>query len=372
MDPNELGANMVELDRLGVDSQWMFNFVFEEQHLEDTLTYRFFMARSVEARSNTIALNQAGDHTQLVQHGNNNIAVLPQEGGGFHFRGYNDTYLGYVNGEFVAVTGEENAALIHLFKMDELEQYEYTVSSAHEEMGTVSVTDGTLETEELPEDVTVQYYAAVSNNDKKNNGTIKATPINHKNTELHYGNEGYGENKYLFDHWELNDVELEGIGDTINPDGLDIPYNGSNLVAHFKINPNYVYPNSEKQGSSFESMTAWLNDLRTRNLPLNDKDTQKTAEVYDYQNRIYRVDLTTKSSLTTFGGSIDLGFVLDTSNSMKFPSKLVPAENVPIYYINQWWFSNSYSLDQGTEYYLIADEANTSTVFKIYYKTLSH
>ena len=105
-------------------------------------------------------------------------------------------------------------------------------------------------------------------------------------------------------------------------------------------------------------MTGWLEELQTRNIPLDGSATKKTAEVYDYQNRIYRVDFTSKANFETFAGNIDMAFCLDVSNSMYFPSALVETtsanrENpMPIYQINNsgWWGNNRNWLDTNRGY----------------------
>ena len=48
----------------------------------------------------------------------------------------------------------------------------------------------------------------------------------------------------------------------------------------------------------------------------------KTAEVYDYENRIYQVDLTASSSDYEVSPSIALDFVVDASRSMYFPTSI--------------------------------------------------
>ncbi|MBO5537011.1 MAG: VWA domain-containing protein, partial [Clostridia bacterium] len=48
----------------------------------------------------------------------------------------------------------------------------------------------------------------------------------------------------------------------------------------------------------------------------------KTAEVYDYENRVYQVDITASSSDYEVSPSIALEFVVDASRSMFFPTKI--------------------------------------------------
>ena len=97
----------------------------------------------------------------------------------------------------------------------------------------------------------------------------------------------------------------------------------------------------------------------------------KTAEVYDYENRVYRIDLTAKSDFSTISGVADLGFVLDVSSSMRFPASLTEyrknGNNVRIK-ANDLSNTNSdayKALSTNQTYYLIADETSTATVFRL-------
>ena len=361
---------------------WTFNYVFEEKHLEETLTYIYYLIRPIDNKSRTIALNEDGN--PLVQQSNNNVAVVPAEGGGFHLIGYNEVKLDFENGSFTAnqLPAGNDGIIVHIYEMDQLPTYSYTAESSDEERGTVTITGGTQQTRTEADGTVIHYYEAESTSDKMNAGTITASPANHTNDELHWGDTGFGQNKWTFDHWEQDGIPLDRdqYPASINADSLPIPFNGSKLVAYFKQNPNYVVPDSEKEPSSFEDMTDWLNDLTTNHVPLDESATQKTAEVYDYENRIYRVDIKSRANFRTFNGNVDMAFCMDVSNSMYFPSKLVPTASsnhgnpLPIYQINSetGWWSNKGWLDQSrgwnNPYYLIADQSNTATVFKVYYQ----
>ena len=351
---------------------WTFNYVFEEKHLEPTLTYVYYLIRPIDNKSKTIALNAEGQ--DLVQRSNNNVAVVPADGGGFKLVGYNEVKLNFADGAFFAdqLPADDLGVTVHIYEMDALPTYSYTVRSADETRGTVTVSGGTQKTGES----NTHYYDAESNSGKKNAGTITATPVTHTNSGLSSGEPGYGQNKWQFDHWEQDGMPLDRdqYPATIDADTLPIPFNGSNLVAYFKQNPSYVVPDGEKQPSSFEDMSNWLNELQNTHVPLDEEATQKTAEVYDYENRIYRVDITSKANFKTFDGNVDMAFCMDVSNSMYFPSSLVEQTSLPIYQINNegWGWSNKDWLDTGRDwnnpYYLIADGSNTATVFKVYYQ----
>ena len=106
-------------------------------------------------------------------------------------------------------------------------------------------------------------------------------------------------------------------------------------------------------------------------------DYSKTAEVFNYDNRIYKIDLSADAGVTDFYKNVDLGFVLDVSNSMNFPSSLAPLKrangtDVSInmnpdtfdQLLNNTDFKAKYE-NQGC-FYVISDPGLTSTIYKIY------
>lgn len=365
-----------DFEHLNSTYAWTFNHIFKEQDVEQHLDKNYYLIRPIDDKSKTLALNNAGE--ALVQQSNNNVAVI-QNSSGFILEGYHNVgteaapryiHLGFNGSNFVGVDG--SGVTIHIYEMNSLPTYDYIVYSADEVRGTVTVQGGTEQPVMDGGRVVAHYYDATSTGDKKNGGTITATPVSHMNQ---------GQNKWLFDHWELDGLPLDRdqYPATIQANALPIPHNGSKLVAYFGQNPAYVVPASEKEPSSIADMSGWLNELQNRNIPLDGSATKKTAEVYDYQNRIYRVDIASKANFETFSGNLDMAFCLDVSNSMYFPSKLVEADTnhnnpLPIYQINNsgWNWNNKGWLDQSRNwdnpYYLIADASGTATVFKIYYQ----
>lgn len=385
-------------NRLGSEYQWTFYFVYTQYDEGDHLDHVYYFVRPLSDKSKSIALIHQG--TDLLQTGANNIAVLPQGNvgeGGFIFHGYNNVELGQIDGSFAGVTG--NGSIIHIWQQDPLETYEFTVVSDDYKMGSVTTTGTALtkqaEVEQRQSDGTyktvtgnVTYYLAETDSDKKNNYVISAVPASHTNSS--------NQNKWEFDYWDLEgeplyqknasgNYILDGtgnkilVGATIAKGTLPIPSNGSVLTAHFKQADadHYTVPNGEKEGSTIESMSAWLAELKNRNVPLNANGAKKSAEVYDYENRIYRVDLTAQSSLTTFDGDIDLGFIIDVSGSMNFPSYLYNSPTVTgvrdlSTINNRRWGGDStqgqrWGLDTNHTYYIIADPEGTATVCYLYY-----
>lgn len=354
-----------DFEHLNSTYAWNFNHIFKEQDVEHHLDKNYYLIRPIDNLAKTLTLNNAGE--DLVQQGNNNIAVI-QSGDGFILEGYHNVgtedahryiHLGFNSSGFAGIDGD--GVTVRIYEMDALPTYDYTVRSADETRGTVTVEGGTQQTEHHEGAPDTHYYDATSGHDKKNAGTITATPVTHTDTG--------GRNKWEFDHWELDGLPLDRnqYPATIQAAKLPIPHNGSNLVAYFKQNPEYDVPKSEKEPSSIEDMSKWLDGLKSREIPLVDSETNKTAEVYDYQNRIYRVDFTSKANFETFAGNLDMAFCLDVSNSMKFPSKLDEAKkNFSIYHINDN-NTTKQQLNQNTVYYLVGDASKTSTVYRLFY-----
>ena len=412
--------NYKKFDQLDNNYRWTFYYVFKEKDREGTMDYVYYFIRPFADKSVSIALNDTGE--PLVQRGTNNAAVLPQYADpddpdsfqGFMLTGYGASLSWSAADGFYGGDG----SLIKIFKQDPLPTYEFTVLSNDEAEGRVNVQGKQEMTRQVEVEVedhegnistemrTIHYYIAETNTSKRNGQDITATPTNSA--------------KYVFSHWELNGKkvyrtpdgrfllegdETEGLNlftnRQINTNVLPIPYNSSELRACFKINPTYEPEPGEDLGRVVDkkSLTRWLNDLKSREFPLNSDATDKTSEVYDYENRIYRVDLTSRASLATFAGTIDLGFIIDVSSSMDFPSYLYNAaddnnssdpakrENLSgANYNGEWnvgsfndrsWYGDStqgerWGFKTNRTYYLIskgtADEPdNSATVFMLKY-----
>ena len=365
------------------NTTWAFQHVFKEYDREGTEGYNYYLIRSNDNISNTLALYEAVTQGEdLIQSSNNNVAVLPAEGGGFYLSGYNGYRLAFENGKFVSKKYNEGdpdtGSVMHIFERETLPQYMLTVRSNDPSKGVVwCYSPSSVDSSDilygsaniLDGHRTTEYYKrfdVLSNS--PSTGTTRY--IDQNIYALYYGEEGLnGTHKYKFDHWELNGEHLdpEEYPWRIPANTLPVPYNGSNLVAHFVYDNTFQARDDQKTDSNVADMSSWLSDFQARRVPLDESATHKTAEVYDYENRIYRVDLTTKSNLRTFNGNIDLGFSLDVSNSMLFPADLKPYSNLSSVSLRNA-NSQNLGLDTSKTYYIISDAKNRSTVFKIFYK----
>ncbi len=95
--------------------------------------------------------------------------------------------------------------------------------------------------------------------------------------------------------------------------------------------------------------------------------TDKTAEVYDYENRVYRVDITASSSDYEISPSIAVDFVVDASRSMFFPTSVTQVgtfSGTNASGVRNWINSNG-NTDQ--VYFVIQDKNGKATQYAIFY-----
>lgn len=98
-----------------------------------------------------------------------------------------------------------------------------------------------------------------------------------------------------------------------------------------------------------------------------DVSCDKTAEVYDYENRVYRVDITASSSDYEVSPSIALEFVVDASRSMFFPTSLTQVgtfSGTNASNVRDWINSNG---DTDQVYFVIQNKNGAATQYAIFY-----
>ena len=107
---------------------------------------------------------------------------------------------------------------------------------------------------------------------------------------------------------------------------------------------------------------------------------EKTAEVYDYDNRIYEIDITASGNRKIIQPDIELSFVTDISRSMYFPSSLkkVNVNNSNYNHVsNLVWQLNqlrqnriaeNQSADHDSVYYILANQTSDATVYAVRYR----
>lgn len=101
-------------------------------------------------------------------------------------------------------------------------------------------------------------------------------------------------------------------------------------------------------------------------------ETEKTAEVEDYNQRIYEIMIAAESHMRMYQlGPIDMLFVVDQSNSMLFPAGLVDTGKSIELKLNDWGNvqrMEALNLDKDQMYYLISDPTGTATVWSIWWE----
>ncbi|MBQ8074682.1 MAG: VWA domain-containing protein, partial [Oscillospiraceae bacterium] len=111
----------------------------------------------------------------------------------------------------------------------------------------------------------------------------------------------------------------------------------------------------------------WKNEM-TQDLVVD-----KTAEVYDYENRIYQVDLMASSGYHIISPALALEFVVDASRSMFFPENLhrVQVNGSDYTYSNmqglRYFFTRLDASQRDTVFYVITDKNNAATNWAVFY-----
>ena len=178
-----------------------------------------------------------------------------------------------------------------------------------------------------------------------------------------------GNNSFIY--WTLNRngniLQLSYPNATIEPESWLTFQNGDIMTAYFSQGTWTDFDASHTAHSDIEitnekkqELQAWLDSLKNSHTASADK----TAHVYDYDNRIYQIDITAESSLMDLEADIDLAFIIDVSNSMLFPSKLV--KNGQEMILTQDNLNATYP--DGSTHYIISDPTGTSTAYRIFRK----
>ena len=185
------------------------------------------------------------------------------------------------------------------------------------------------------------------------------------------------------------------IGNGWNWNGSSWNWNGDSTSTHYlgilnTSNQFYVNKSPDsKQGFEFHQIfpmeitdnsplpepkqpnTALLDQFKNElNSSIPIRECNKTAEVYDYDNRIYQIDLTAKSSYRAMDQDIELAFITDISNSMLFASSLTNTGNTYKYttgYNNTIVGDVSGFTDKDQVYILIGDPSSESTHYAVFW-----
>ena len=347
-----------DLNKLSKEHLWKFEksgdtYVVHTFGLNEPSTMRIYYGQwGIDAESNhTNYLSVDGDVNNLIISGFGNpksAIVFNEQTNKFEISSYHTTAL----------------------KLKEQNRYFFTVSTNNPLYGTVGGTDSDGNKVSNETSYVALTKAKNQASEFKNNNSIQSAP----------------ENGYYFDHWELDGVALdkETYPQNLLDNQVSIPKFGSELKAVFtKIQPpsSTDYPAHETPGYE---VLSWLGNALSAK-PIEGAD--KTAEVYDYENRIYRVDLTGYSGVKVIANGVDLAFVSDISNSMLFPEKVTAVKDsgdveVAIVSTKDHHSSNLEAQLEGlvtqnllehrglqNPYILIGDLAKSSTAYAVFYSS---
>ena len=165
---------------------------------------------------------------------------------------------------------------------------------------------------------------------------------------------------FKFKCWLLNDVELPHHDNVIDAGSMSVS-NQDVLTAVFEVDPDY---NQVIDDTDYEAMIeAWKERLFKDQLV-----GDKTAQVYDYDNRIYQVDMSATSGYKVIDPTVELVFVTDVSRSMYFPAMLdneISVGGTTPTKVKDWL--NSSAADKNKTYYVIGDPTTNATVYALKY-----
>lgn len=343
------------IDTLSADFTWTIEYKYNSADLQ------YFRVRPSDNDNSSLGLYIRDEYNNppLVLPGASEVNIRPKTDGkgGFEIEGWNYTKLVFDNNtkEITSAQGEYITPVRIKITEQNKSKFSFRVASEDFTMGYVSGIDAN----NVNQTETAEYQSITKDNSRKtNNNTINAVARSPK---------------YLFDYWDLNGTRLSN-GAVINADTLPITIDGSVLTAHFRRNPDYEASDDEKQGRAIKrELGEWIENLINQQVPLDDAATHKTAEVHDYENRIYRVDITSRSNMKTFDGKVDLGFSIDWSGSMNFPSKIKLVtgfkegqfsnnliNDLPLGDINSDYWHKTGWLDTSKTYYIITNRTMTA------------
>ena len=395
------------IDTLGADYLWTIEYGWRQgwDGNLNTWDYRYYirplnnpskylnLSNGYIEPANLVSTESCGIrlYSPYSYHKNQTYNYNTNDNSGWILEGWGWTRLNLGNSSHQFEGNQQYCSNINISRVQPPLTYDIIVQTDNYNRGAVSGTDKDGRNRQAAE----SFIAVTENSNtmtKRNLNEIEASPQT---------------GQWMFDYWDLDGKTLywdrrqqkivfeenantevysrlnnEG-SSIINAYSLPITFNGSTLTAHFKRNPNYVVPDEDKDGRPIDATIAeWLENLLSADFPLNKDATQKTAEVYDYENRIYRVDITAASNLYALDKNVKLGFILDVSGSMKFPSQLDMVSNsnntqtttvkenqlkLELNKINDSRNNRENWLNRSTTYYMIADVAGTATVNRIFY-----
>ena len=136
----------------------------------------------------------------------------------------------------------------------------------------------------------------------------------------------------------------------------------------FAPRSNFMANSSEAEDYDFIDIETLIEEWQKQ--MTQDMVVDKTAEVYDYENRIYQVDLAASSGYHRVTPALALEFVVDASRSMYFPENLYERATYRNLQGFKDWITNNG--DHSQVYYVITEPNGQATNWAVYYDSGWH
>ena len=306
-----VGSSEADLEKLG--SSYIWNYGVDPTACWWYSGYRY------------LNVDNSSDTRTVVGNQRDYLFMTADDRGGFDIYGYNDggKHLSWDTSGFKITNKKDVSIKVY---MKDKKQFDFTVAVNNDNYGSVSCVQ------------------TITNENKTNKTDIVATV----------------KDGCFFSGWRLGDEILTGYGQTIRAGTLQFPEDNMRLTALF--GKNYT-------SQATQEINEWVDGL-LGNPILSDK----TAHVYDYDNRIYEVDISASSMRYTINSGLTLEFITDASRSMYFPAQVTPVtknnQNISSYKYNgvinlgQWLSEHGVP---GETYFVVSDVGKTATMYAVYW-----
>ncbi len=171
---------------------------------------------------------------------------------------------------------------------------------------------------------------------------------------------------WKFKEWQLRDAwngTVKTYSDRLLLEGsVELNSDNMTLVAVYEKGEEPEWGEDDTVG---QLLAEWKKGLTTESIK-----TDKTARVYDYDNRIYQIDLKASSGRRAANPSVVINFITDTSRSMFFPANIYQVgsfANGSAYYGGLNYWLNTGEDKTGNVYYVIADQNDSATMYAVYF-----
>ena len=282
-----------EIDTLGQEYLWTVTYGWNQGNGDD----RYYVRPVADPQSSLTLVN---GNPSPVQNGSCGIRFYPNSANDTWYLegwGWARLNLGYYSQKYES-NWDNWYSWVHLTKQEKHYTINVTVDSP--EHGTVSGTDAEGKSTGAVSDFTI--VTAVINENGMGNYDAAAHPIT-----------AAEKTGYSFSHWELNGAWLSA-EKTLKE---ELHFSTDNAVLKAVYHADTVISDDLTQEEIEARLNAWVSDM------ISDTVTaSKTAQVSDYNNRIYEITMGASSGVRRVLPTLDLAFITDVSRSMYFPATL--------------------------------------------------